>query len=521
MTELNNGAETLVRTLTDSRIDMCFTNPGTSEMHLVAALDRIDGPRCVLGLFEGVVTGAADGYARMADKPAATLLHCGPGLANGLANIHNARKAGTPMVNLIGDHATWHVEHNAPLTADVVGLAAPMSDWVRLTPDAASLAQDAAEAVAAANAYNGKIASLVVPGNAAWDTASESAQAMRSTPPVAVDPTALNEAVNCLRNGKRSVLIVGGNCLREQPLAQAYTIATHCGANLLAPTSNARTSRGHGRAPVTPVPYPVHQALEMLAEVEQVVLVCADAPVGFFAYPDTPSSMLPPGCHVVQLASQDGDGPAALAALADAVGATDPAAVPKLTAPIKPIDASLTPSLINAVVAYRIPEQAVLVDEAITGGRDLLDFTAAAAPHEHLQIVGGSIGIGPPLATGAALADAERRVIALQADGSAMYTLQALWTQAREQLNVTTIVYANRAYGILQYELRNVGAQSGDQIGEVARNMMALDNPELNFVQLATGMGVPASRVHTVNELDRALCAALAADGPVLIEAVL
>ena len=521
MTRLNNGAETLVQTLAASGIDLCFSNPGTSEMHLVAALDRIDGPRCVLGLFEGVVTGAADGYARMAGKPAATLLHCGPGLANGLANVHNARKAGSAMVNLIGDHATWHVEHNAPLTADVVGLAQPMSDWVRLTPDAPSLARDAAECVAAARAHNGKIASLVIPGNAAWDAAGSAAPAQAIDAPTPVDDTAVANAATRLNNSKRTALLVGGSCLHEPALALAHRVATHCGATLLSPNSNARTARGRGRCPITPVPYPVQQALEMLRDVEQVVLVCADAPVGFFAYPDTPSAMLPEGCDVFQLADRDADGPAVLAALAEAVGATTARPLPESNPTILPQDASLTPTLINAVVAHRLPENAVLVDEAITGGRDLLDFTPDAAPHEHLQIVGGSIGIGPPLATGAALACPDRRVVALQADGSAMYTLQALWTQAREQLDVTTIVYANRAYRILQHELRNVGAQQGDQIGDVARDMMRLDNPTLDFVKLAEGMGVPALRVESVVELDRALVAALAQRGPMLIEAVL
>ncbi|MEM7379210.1 MAG: acetolactate synthase large subunit [Pseudomonadota bacterium] len=521
MTALHNGAETLVETLSTSGIDVCFTNPGTSEMHLVAALDRLDGPRCVLGLFEGVVTGAADGYARMTGRPAATLLHCGPGLTNGLANIHNARKAGSAMVNLIGDHATWHVEHNAPLTADVVGLATPLSDWVKLTPDATSLAADAADCVAAARACNGKIASLVVPGNAAWDPAEAAAARVEPEPALTVEAERIDAAARRLQNGKRTALLVGGACLHAEPLALAGAIAHHCNARLLSPSSNARTARGRGRTPIQPVPYPVDQALALLADIEQVVLVCAAAPVGFFAYPNTPSSMLPPDCEVVVLAGVDADGPATLQALALALGVGPAPQQASSDALSLPQDAALTPTLVNALVACRLPEQAVLIDEAITGGRDLLQFTPRAAPHDHLQIVGGSIGAGPPLATGAAIACPARQVIALQADGSAMYTLQALWTQAREQLNVVTIVYANRAYRILQHELRNVGAQQGDQIGDVARAMMRLDNPTLDFVQLASGMGVPATRVDSVTGLDRALTGALSTPGPTLIEAVL
>lgn len=510
-----NGAESLVRTLVASGIDTCFTNPGTSEMHFVAALDQVPGMRSVLGLFEGVVTGAADGYARMADKPAATLLHCGPGLANGIANLHNASKAGTAVVNIVGDHATWHVAHDAPLTADVEGLATPVSDWVKTSTSSADVAADGAAAVAASRRHPGRIASLILPGDTAWEAATAPATPVAPEAPPALCAESLSQAAQWLRNGKRTALLLGGSTLREAPLRVAAGIAAATGATLLAPNSNARLTRGAGVAPIDCVPFAVDQALAFLAEYEQVVSLCAKPPVAFFAYPNKPSSLLPEHCEVLAAATREQDGPEALRQLAALLEAPEPAEIPVRELPPLPTDQPLGPESINALVAHRLPEDAIVIDEAITAARSLQKLTAGAPRHDLLQIVGGSIGIGPPLALGAAVACPDRKVLALQADGSAMYTLQALWTQAREQLDVTTVIYANRAYAILQGELRNVGAKTG----KVAEDMMRLDMPELNFVDMAAGMGVPGERVDTVEAFDRALQKGLAIDGPYLIEA--
>src|ERR1700749_752470 len=171
-----NGAESLVRTLVAGGVNVCFTNPGTSEMHFVAALDRVEGMRCILGLFEGVVTGAADGYYRMKGTPASTLLHLGPGLANGLANLHNAKKARSGIVNVVGQHATYHIGLNAPLTSDIEGLARPMSDWVKTSPDGKSVSADGMAAIAAAKSSPPQIATLILPADTAWNEADGIAQ---------------------------------------------------------------------------------------------------------------------------------------------------------------------------------------------------------------------------------------------------------------------------------------------------------------------------------------------------------
>ncbi len=510
-----NGAESLVRTLIDSGVDTCFTNPGTSEMHFVAALDKVPGMRSVLGLFEGVVTGAADGYARMAEKPAATLLHCGPGLANGIANLHNARKAGTPVVNIVGDHATWHVTYDAPLTADVEGLAAPVSRWVKTSKSSRDVAKDGAAAVAASRSYPGCVASLILPGDTAWETADGVAPRVQDCAIPEPDQLAIEAAVQRLKNGKRTAILLGGETLREQPLLIAAQISQTTGATLLAPTANARMTRGAGIVPVESVPYPVEQALAFLAEYEQIITVCAKAPVAFFAYPDKPSSLLPESCSVFEVASTEQNGVSALKKLSLLLDVDTAVDVVVHDLPPVPTEDRINPEVINAVVANRMPQNAIVIDEAITGGRSLQALTAGAAKHDLLQIVGGSIGIGPPLAVGAAVACPDRKVLALQADGSAMYTIQALWTQAREELDVTTIIYANRAYAILQHELNNVGAETG----KVAENMMRLDMPTLDFVSIARGMGVPGEKVNTAEELDRAVKKGLASKGPYLIEA--
>lgn len=510
-----NGAESLVRTLIASGIELCFTNPGTSEMHFVAALDQVQGMRSVLCLFEGVVTGAADGYARMADKPAATLLHCGPGLGNGIANLHNAQKARSPVVNIVGDHATWHVAYNAPLTADVEGLAKPVSAWVKTSTSSSAVAADGAAAVAAAKQHPGCIASLILPGDTAWEEAVAEAPAAPTAEIPALEAQALDEAVARLHNGKRTALLIGGHTLRKEPLKVAARIAQATGAELFAPSSNARISRGAGITPVSIIPYPVDLALAVLAQFEQIITVGAAAPVAFFAYPDKPSSLLPAGCEVHELTSPAQDGVAALEALADALGAEQSAEIVTQPLPPLPEGEQLNPEAINSLVAHRLPPNAIIIDEAITGGRSLHPMTAGAPCHDLLQIVGGSIGIGPPLAVGAAIACPDRKVLAMQADGSAMYTLQALWTQAREELDITTVIYANRAYAILQHELKNVGAKTG----KVAQDMMRLDRPELDFVALAKGMGVPGERVTTPAAFDKALQHGLSTPGPYLIEA--
>lgn len=513
-----NGAESLVRTLVDAGVEVAFTNPGTSEMHFVAALDRVPGMRCVLGLFEGVVTGAADGYARMAGKPASTLLHLGPGLGNGLANLHNARKAQTPVVNIVGDHATYHVQYDAPLTADVEGIARPVSAWVRTSRDARSVAADGAEAVAAAWTRPGQVATLILPANTAWEASEGPVDPLPVPEPPRVDEARIASVAALLRSGEPTAILMAGRVLYTEGLELGGAIAATTGARLIAQMSNARLARGAGRVTIERVPYPVDQALAMLAGVKHLVLVGAEAPVAFFAYPDKPSRLWPQDCDVHVLAEAHEDTVHALEWLAEALSAPrSDAPLQALATPSLPDGEHLDIDSIARIVGALLPENAIVADEAIGSGRGMHPFTLGSQPHDWLQICGGAIGLGLPMATGAALACADRKVVGLQADGSAMYTVQALWTQARENLDVTTVLFANRAYASLKHELFNVGANPGRK----ALDMLELGRPDLDWVALARGMGVEAGRATSNSEFVRELRAGLASEGPYLIEAVI
>ena len=515
-----NGAESLLASLTRNGIGVCFANPGTSEMYFVAALDRAEGMRCVLGLFEGVVTGAADGYARMADRPASTLLHLGPGLANGLSNLHNAMRAQSPVVNIIGDHATYHRLYDAPLTSDIEATARPFSHWVRTSPAAASLAADAAAAVAAARTAPGRVASLIVPADAAWTPlAAGPSLAAASVPvPPQVPEPAVDAAARILRSGEATALILGPTATREAPLELAGQIAEVTGARLYAPTHTARITRGAGRVPVQRVPYPVEQAAAMFDDVQNIVLAGAKPPVAFFAYPGKPSQLSRPGTRICELARADQDVPGALTALRDALDAGS--ATPKraeLELPGRP-SGSLTPEKIGAVLAACLPEGAVVIDESITTGRSFLASTAGSRPHDWILPTGGSIGYALPCAIGAAIACPGRKVIVLESDGSGMYAPQALWTQAREQLDILTLVFANRKYQILDGELRAAGVTAP---GPRTQALINIGDPAIDWTALARSLGVQAFRAATADELARHIDAGFAAGGPAVIQITL
>ncbi|MBS0560821.1 MAG: acetolactate synthase large subunit [Proteobacteria bacterium] len=508
-----NGAESLVHTLLRSGVDTCFANPGTSEMHFVAALDRIPGMRCVLGLAEGVVTGAADGYARMAGKPACTLLHCGPGLANGLANLHNARRAHTAVVNIVGDQATYHRPLDAPLTAETEGWARGVSAWTRSAVSAATVGSDAALAVQEASAYPGQIATLILPADTAWTEGGVIAEPLAPLPPSLAAPHVVEQIARLVRRGEPTLLLLGNNALGAEALDLANRIAQATGAALMAQGSNARMARGRGRVPVERVPYVVDQAVAALAPYRHVVLVGATAPVAFFAYPGKPGYLHSPDAHIHVLARAEQDAADALRRLADALGAPQAAAPDPGPRP-EAARGAPGPEAVAQTLAATMPDDAVIVDEAVSFGRGFFPGTRAAPPHDWLQITGGAIGCGMPLATGAAVGAPGRRVVALQADGSAMYTLQALWTQAREKLDVTTILLSNRKYAILLGELANVGANPG----RTALDMMDLSNPTLEWTRLAEGMGVEAARAEDCETLADLIGQASKRRGPFLIE---
>jgi len=511
-----NGAESLVRTLVASGVDTCFANPGTSEMHFVSALDRTDGMRSILVLYECVGTGAADGYWRMAGKPASTLLHLGPGLANGLSNIHNARKASSGMVNVIGEHATWHLEFDAPLSSDIEGLARPLSDWVRTSRGAQAIGADAAEAVSVAR--QSKIASLILPGDTAWNAGGQETKAADVSEAANVDPGAVEAAARALQSGEKAMIIIGGQSISGRALELAGQIAGKTGATLATQFFSARTERGAGRVPAFRIPYAVDAALAALREYRQIITVETREPVSFFAYPGKPSQMKNPDAKVTELSPRGVHGLAALEALANAVGAKPSDARHQPRAQEGVPAGPLNPSTIAQVLSAVIPENAIVVDESVTTGRESFALTAGARPHDWLQNMGGSIGYGIPVATGAAVACPDRQVICLSGDGCAMYTLQGLWTQARESLNVITLVFANRAYQILRQEFAGVGAGLP---GEKAAAMLSLENPSLDFVALAKGMGVPAVRVETSEALASAIENRIGEAGPFLIEVAL
>jgi acetolactate synthase I/II/III large subunit len=510
-----NGAESLVRTLINGGIDACFSNPGTSEMHFVAALDRVAGMRSVLCLFEGVATGAADGYARMRDKPAITLLHLGPGLANGLANLHNARRARSPILNIVGEHATYHLRHDAPLTSDIEGFARPVSHWLRTSRSATAIAADAAEAIQAAATPPGQIATLILPANTAWEDGGAPAAALAVPQRAKVSPETIRHAASVLESGVPTLLLLSNQAVRAKALQHAAKIAAKTNCKFMAQVANARMERGAGRISVERVPYPVELAVQTLAPYRQIFLIGARPPVAYFAYPGKPSELQHPDCVIETLAGPECDLIDALASLADAVGAAGIDVPPETRhSPPIPGGACVSESL-AAALGTLIPENAIIVDESVTTGRGFFPLTKGAAPHDWLQITGGSIGMGLPCAVGAAVACPDRKVISLQSDGSGMYTVQALWTQARENLNVLTLIWANRAYAILRRELSNVGALNP---GPTALDMLSLDNPPLDWVAMAAGMGVAGERVETMPELVQAMRSGLAEKGPYLIE---
>lgn len=512
-----NGAESLVRTLVAAGIEVCFTNPGTSEMNFVASLDKVDGLRPILGLFEGVVTGAADGYGRMAGKPAATLLHLGPGLGNGLANLHNARRAATPIVNIVGDHATYHAQYDAPLASDVAGIARPVSGWVHRAASARTVASDAARAVQAARQAPGQIATLILPADTAWLPAERPATPLPVLGPSPVSQRAIDEVADALRAGHRTTLLIGGAALRRRGLEAAGRIAAKTGARLACDTFTARLERGAGLVALERIPYFAEQIVDFLKETQLLVLVGTRPPVSFFAYPGKPSWCTPEGCRILPLADPHEDELAALEAIADAIGAP---AQPERRVERKKPDLPKGPlNVLTAgqVIGHYLPAGAILSEEAGTAVLGIANFTAGAEPHDYLSLTGGSIGQGLPVATGAAVACPDRKVVCLEGDGGAMYTLQALWTQAREKLDVTTVIFANRSYVILNVELNRVGAERGPK----ARSVLDLHNPVLDWVSLAQGMGVEASRATSAEEFAAQFSSAMSARGPRLIEAVI
>jgi acetolactate synthase-1/2/3 large subunit len=520
MTEKSQtGAEALVRTLIAGGVDACFANPGTSEMHFVAALDRIPGIRCVLGLQENTVTGMADGYFRITRRPAATLLHCGPGYANGIANIHNARRAGSGMLNIVGDHAIPHVAYDSPLTADVGALVGATSEWHAFGTAPARIGRDAARGVeAAGNAY-GQVASLVLPADVSWSDGGVEALPSAPRSPAAPEPKEIARVAKALRSGRKALILLGTPAVVPDLHPLLVGIARSTGATLMGSPTISSLPRGRGRLALPSVPYSVDEAVERLDPFDVIILVNCPPPVSFFLYPGRPSLVHRPDADVLTLSRRDQDAAYSLQALARELG-VEPADMPEIhEGEIPDVTGPIQPSGFASVVAKLLPRDAIVVNEALTLGGGFDAVMPLAEPCDWLTVTGGAIGGGIPLATGAAIgaqaSNAQgRRVVTLQADGSAAYTIQGLWTQAREKLPVTTLLMNNRSYAILLGEYAKVGAKPG----KTASDMMSLDRPAIDWSSIARGFGVEAQAVRTLEELRDALAKALALDGPMLID---
>jgi len=512
-----NGAQALIRTLVNAGISTCFTNPGTSEMHFVAALDTVPEMRAVLALFEGVATGAADGYARMAGKPAATLLHLGCGLGNGLANLHNARKGRVPMLNIVGDHATHHVKYDAQLQSDIETVARNVSSWVRTSQSTAALCNDAVEAIGASLGPPGQVATLILPADVSWGEGGVPAVLPQAMPPSPADDATVAEIAQALQGGGRKAFLLGGRALRAPALMAVARIAAKTGAQLFAEVFPTRIERGAGLPPVERIAYLAELASVQLAGLDHLILVDAKAPVSFFAYPGKESYLVPGGCHLHTLASFTQDVAGSLDKLSRAVAADQ--TTPGLQAPGRPgrPRGKFTADKVCKAIGQLLPENAIIVDEAQTSGIMLAMYTASAPRHDVLTLTGGAIGQGLPNAVGAAIACPDRKVIALAGDGSAMYTIQALWTMAREKLNVVSIIFNNRSYAILKVELQRVGAVGA---GAKAQAQLDLKTPPIDFVRLGESMGVASRRAATTDEFLAAFEHALGTPGPHLIEAI-
>jgi acetolactate synthase-1/2/3 large subunit len=511
-----NGAQALIRTLVDAGVDVCFSNPGTSEMHFVAALDTVPEMRGVLGLFEGVVTGAADGYARIADKPAATLLHLGPGLGNGLANLHNARRAHTPIVSVIGDHATYHKQYDAPLESDIESIASSLNGWVHRSENTADVGADAAAAAAAAQDAPGRVATLILPADVSWGDGGKPAVPAKVSHPKPVAETTVKMIADVLRSGEAVALLIGGHGCRETGLRATGRIAAATGAKAFVETFPSRLERGEGLPTIERLGYLAEQVAYQLDGVKHVIVAGTPAPVSFFAYPGKPSDLVPEGAKVHVLAELDQDVTGALTELAALVAADTEPLLQEAARPALPTG-PLTPQNWVDVIGALLPENAIIADEANTSGLLLPAATAGAPRHDVLTLTGGAIGYGIPVATGAAIAAPDRPVINLESDGSALYTISGLWTQAHENLNVTTVLLNNRAYAILRLELQRVGAEGS---GPKAKALLDLSGPDMDFVKIAEGLGVPATRASTAEELAEQFAHALAEPGPHLIDAI-
>ncbi|MEF9956016.1 MAG: acetolactate synthase large subunit [Acinetobacter sp.] len=513
---MSNGAQALIKTLLNNNIEVCFSNPGTSEMHFVAALDENPQMRAVLTLFEGVATGAADGYARMLNKPACTLLHLGCGLGNGLANLHNAHKAKVPVLNIVGDHATYHVKYNAQLQSDIETIARNFSGWVKTTKTPEELCDDAQDAIK--SSHKREVATLILPADVSWTDGVEAKEPTQDQFNPEIDETKIQQLVQVLKSSDKVAMILGGAALQEPMLNLLSKISEVTGVQLFAEVFPTKMQRGVGRPYIERMAYFSELASVQLTNFEHIILVDSRRPVSFFAYPDKSSDLVPEGCEVHQLVDDYRNLSFALEHLCEQLNAMHIAPnLQEKSTQLLPYG-KLTAKKVCQIIGGLLPENAIISDEAQTSGVMLPKYTRASPKHDLLTLTGGAIGQALPVAIGAAIACPDRTVFALTGDGSAMYTFQSLWTMAREELKVITIVFNNASYSILNIELERVGVK---KVGNVAKSQLSLEKPALNFTDMARGMGVSAVRVNSCGGLKKAIRKALALNGPTVIEVMI
>lgn len=509
-----NGSECLVGTLINHGVDLLFTNPGTSEVGLLAEIGTSEQIRAVPVLFEGIAAGAADGYFRMTGCPAATMLHVGPGLANAWSALHNAAKARSGVVNIVGQLSEAHLEYESPLKSDLLALATSVSDVVRYPLSSARVGIDAHAAADAAK--RGKVATLVMANDVGWSDGAELATppgAQNTDAHGALDPAAMT----ALKQGPRTLFLLGGLALDVGAQRDAAAIASATGCSVMIEWANARCERGGDLPSWARIPYPVDEAVRTLAAYDTIVLCGAAEPIAFFNYRNSPSRLAAPSARVIDLHAEGADVRLALGAARRAL-ASDPARPCHPPASRYTYGAPKSPDPVSAAIAAALPEDAIIVNEAITSASDLFAASAAAPRHTWLDNLGGSIGFALPAAIGAAIGAPGRRVIALCGDGSTMYSLQGLWTMARENLDITVLVFANRAYKILINEL----VQASDaHLNDRTFSLLQLDNPAIGWAKLSGSLGVDATRVHSFDQLKAALTLALDTQGPRLIEVVI
>ena len=509
------GAEALVGTLADNGVAACFANPGTSEMHLVTALDGEPRIRSVLCLFEGVATGAADGYARVTGMPAMTLLHLGAGYLNAGANIHNAGRANSPMVNVIGDHAVPHLKYDAPLTSDIMGLAGPNSAWIKSADKVGDTGKLASEAFTASFGPKPAPVSLLLPADSAWLEGGEKGPVVAPPALRTVDAARIKAAAEAIKAVKKPVIVMNGTALTEAGLQAAGRLKV-AGVRVLTDTFYTKMRRGAGVFAPERMQYFAEGAMADLEGSDLMIVAGTQLPVAFFSYPGRPSLLVPEGCETIDLGGADSDSAVTLLALADALAATELAPVEVLKQPDMPTG-ELNAGSVGQSLARHMPENALVSDDGVSNGLMSYLPTQNARPHDWMMLTGGAIGLGMPLALGAAIGAPDRKVVCLSGDGAGMYTNQALWSMAREGADVTTIVFVNHSYRILNIELYRTGAGNP---GPTAKDMLSIGGPDIDWVKLSESMGVPAVEATTAEAFDAALAEAIAAPGPRLIAAV-